>query len=273
VQDYDLPSFVGQNTLLICSSYSGNTEETVSVLEQTLSRETRPMIIVVASGGKLQELAQSNNLPYVQLPGGFQPRYTFGYQYRALTEILAAAGLADGYLDVVAQAGEALRAKIAGWIPTVPTASNQAKEIAQELMGKSVVVYAGPKLASAAYKWKISCNENAKHIAWWNQYPELNHNEFLGWTKQPEQKPYAVLELRSSFEHERVQKRFDVTGRLLSGMRPSPIRVEPTGETLVDHLLSTVALGDFVSIYLAILGNINPTPVDLIEKFKTEMSS
>ena len=273
VQDYELPKIVSTQTLLVCSSYSGNTEETVSVLEQALAlpEDTRPMIVVVASGGKLQEIAGSNNLPFVQLPTGYQPRHTFGYQYRALSEICASTGLQSKFLPELEAAIPGLRGQISLWLPTVATAKNPAKQIAQELLGKSTVIYAGPKLAPAAYKWKISFNENAKAIAWWNVYPEFNHNEFLGWTKQPEHKPYTVIDLRSSLEHPQVQKRFEVSSRLLSGMRPEPIVVTAVGETLLDQLLSIIALGDFVSLYQGILAGLNPTPVELIEKLKTEL--
>jgi glucose/mannose-6-phosphate isomerase len=134
-----------------------------------------------------------------------------------------------------------------------------------------VVVYAGTKLAPAAYKWKISFNENAKHIAWWDEFSEFNHNEFLGWTEQPEQKPYTVIDLRSNLEHAQIQKRFEITARLLSGKRPDPIVVNAEGADLLEQLLSTIALGDFVTIYTAILSNVNPTPVALIEKLKVEL--
>ena len=128
-------------------------------------------------------------------------------------------------------------------------------------MGKSPVIYAGPKLFPAAYKWKISFNENAKQVAWTNQYPEFNHNEFMGWTKQHVDKTYDVIDLRSKLEHPRVQKRFEVTERLLSGMRPAPIVVEAEGETLLQQLLWVFALGDFVTLYTALLIGLNPAPV------------
>ena len=114
-------------------------------------------------------------------------------------------------------------------------------------------------------------NENAKNTAWVNQYPEFNHNEFMGWTSHPIEKPFAVVEIRSALEHERVQKRFEVTERLLSGMRPAPIVVTPQGETLLQQLAWSFALGDYVSIYLAILNGVNPTPVALVEKLKVEL--
>ena len=144
---------------------------------------------------------------------------------------------------------------------------------ARELAGKTVIVYSGPLLFPAANKWKICCNENAKNLAWANQYPEFNHNEFIGWSKQPTDKPYAVIDLRSSQEHPRVQKRFEITARLLSGMRPAPHVVNAQGETLLTQLLYTITFGDFVSLYLALLNGLNPAPVDLVEKFKKEMAA
>lgn len=273
VQNYDLPAYVHANTLLICSSYSGNTEETLSVFEEALDREgyPRPMIVVVASGGRLLERAQAENLPYIQLPAGYQPRFTFGYQYRALAEILNATPLQDAQLPLIEAAAKKLDEHIKAWLPTVPTKNNQAKRIAQEVIGKSVVVYAGPKLWPAAYKWKISFNENAKQVAWADQLPEFNHNEFLGWTEQPTDKPYVVIDLRSRLEHPQVQKRFEATERLLSGRRPHPLVVEAAGDNLLEQLFSTIALGDFVSLYTALLNGLNPTPVDMIEKLKKEL--
>jgi glucose/mannose-6-phosphate isomerase len=271
VRDYEIPAHVSDKTFFIASSYSGNTEETVSALAAAETKGAH--IAVIASGGKLQEIAQEKGYPFTLLPGGLQPRYAVLYNLKALVTLLEKAGL------VATEAAETelhrtaayLRDKIQAWIPTVPTKDNLAKQIALECMGKSVVIYAGPKLAPAAYKWKISFNENAKHIAWWNQYSEFNHNEFLGWSEQPEQKPYTVIDLRSNLEHAQIQKRFEISARLLSGKRPEPIVVNAQGETLLEQILTTIALGDFVAIYTAILGNINPTPVDLIEKLKKEL--
>jgi glucose/mannose-6-phosphate isomerase len=135
-----------------------------------------------------------------------------------------------------------------------------------------VVVYSGPLLFPAANKWKICCNENAKNLAWANQYPEFNHNEFIGWSSHPTEKLFAVVEIRSNLENERTQKRFVITERLLSGKRPMPIVVEPKGDTHLQQLLWSSMLGDFVTIYLALLNNQNPTPVDLVEKFKAELN-
>ncbi|HSD56425.1 MAG TPA: SIS domain-containing protein, partial [Candidatus Saccharimonadales bacterium] len=158
------------------------------------------------------------------------------------------------------------------WLPDVPTSKNPAKQLAQELIGKSVVIYSGPKMYPAAYKWKIGFNENAKQVAWVNQLPEFNHNELTGWTKQPVEKPYAVIDLRSSLEHPRIQKRFEVGTRLLSGMRPQPNVVQAEGETTLDHLAWLIVFGDFVGIYLAILNGLNPVPLEMVDKLKQALS-
>lgn len=267
VRNYDLPSWVNPETLVICSSVSGNTEETLEALRQ--AEQKGAQVVLIASGGKLQTIAEEKNYPLMLLPKVGQPRYTVLANFKALVDVLVACGAVESTVqNEIQTAAGFLQTAVAEWAPDVATKDNLAKQIAQEVIGKSVVIYSGPKMAPAAYKWKISCNENAKHIAWVNQYPEFNHNEFIGWSKQPTNKPYAVIDLRSNLEHPRVQKRFEVSARLLSGMRPEPIVVEAKGETVLQQMLWTSALGDFTSIYLALLNNLNPSPVELVEKFK-----
>ena len=269
-RNYNLPSYVGPETLVISSSYSGNTEESLAALEE--AKASGASIIVIAAGGQLMEKAKAGDYPFYEIPGGIQPRMSTFYFLKAFVDIFESLGLAAaGSAQELNQASGWLSSQLANWLPDVPTDKNPAKQIALELLGKSVVMYSGPKLFPAANKWKICFNENAKNIAWSNYFPELNHNEFLGWTSHPVDKPYAVVELRSSLEHPRTQKRFEVTERLLSGKRPSPEVVEVQGETLLQQLLWAANMGDFVSLYLALLNGLNPTPVDLIEKFKREL--
>ena len=175
-------------------------------------------------------------------------------------------------LDELKNTAEFVKQQSAGWAPDVAVKQNQAKQIALELVGRSVVVYGGPKMFPAAYKWKININENAKNVAWASQYPEFSHNEFIGWTSHPQDKPYAIVDLRSDLEHSQVQKRFEITERMLSGRRPSPIVVDVAGKNVLQQLLWAVMLGDFVSLYMALLNGLNPTPVDIIEKMKAELS-
>ncbi len=269
VRNYDIPPYVNQSTLFIASSYSGNTEETLAALSQ--AEEAGAQIVIVAAGGKLAGIAQEKNYPLFSVPAGIQPRMATFYFVAAFVSIVRDLHITHFDVDELISIGEWLEAKIQAWVGTVPTDQNYAKQLALQLMGKTPIMYAGPKLFPAANKWKICFNENAKNTAWANQYPEFNHNEFIGWSSHPVEKPFAVVEIRSNLEHERVQKRFEVTERLLSGMRPAPIVVVPEGETLLQQLAWGFALGDFVSIYLGILNGVNPTPVELVEKLKKEL--
>jgi glucose/mannose-6-phosphate isomerase len=271
VRDYSLPEYAGKETLVIISSYSGNTEESLSALRDAERRGCQ--IVIIASGGEAATIAGQKPYPLLSLPAGLQPRMAVYYALAAITQLFVNAGICTAeHLKELHETGQWLKEKSAGWYIDVPVKTNAAKTIAQELIGKSIVIYSGPRLYPAAYKWKISFNESAKHIAWTNQLPEFNHNEMLGWTKQPVDKPYAVIDLRSSLEHDRIQKRFAVTEQLLSGMRPEPIVVSVQGETILQQLVWAITLGDFVSLYTALLGNIDPTPVDLIEKFKKTLA-
>lgn len=271
-RDYDIPPYVSDKTLFIAASYSGNTEETISALAQAEAKGA--FIVVIASGGRLAEIAKEKGYIFAEIPKAEQPRYAVLYNLKAVLQIMDHCGVfTDGdALKELDGIEDFLHKASAIWQPDVKTADNPAKQLAQELMGKSVVVYSGPKLFPAAYKWKISVNENAKQVAWTNQLPEFNHNEFLGWSKQPVEKPYAIVDLRSHLEHPRTQKRFEVTERLLSGMRPAPHIVQIEGQNLAEQLLWTVVFGDFVTLYLGLLNGLNPAPVELVEKFKLEMN-
>lgn len=266
VSNYALPDYVDEHTLVISSSYSGDTEETLAAIGDAEKRGAQ--ITVVTSGGKLMEIARQKNLPLLALPAGIQPRMATLYFVNAYVKILSSLDLTIENPAELAGASDWLRGELEQFAATVPTSRNLAKQIALELVGKTAIVYSGPLLFPAAHKWKICINENAKNTAWDDQYPEFNHNEFIGWSGQPISKPFAVVEIRSKLELPRIQKRFEVSERLLSGKRPAPIVVEPHGNTLLEQLVWGIAAGDFVSTYLAVLNNVNPTPVDLVERFK-----
>jgi len=267
---YDIPKYVSEKTLFIASSYSGNTEETLSALVEAEAKEAK--IVVISQGGKLSEIAKSKNYPLLTLPDTKQPRFSVLAALKALTIILETVGLTDNKTTELAGVEVFLSQAIKAWLPTVPAKDNPAKRLAEELAGKSIAVYGGPLMAPAAYKWKTNFNESAKNVAWWNELPEFDHNELSGWTSHPVRKPYEIIELRSNFEHPRVQKRFEVGEKLLSGRRPAPYVVAVQGKTLLEQLVWAIAYGDFVSIYLALLNGVNPSPVDIVEKFKAELN-
>lgn len=270
IRGYELPNYVDNDTLVIASSYSGNTEETIACLQQAINKNAQ--VAVISSGGKLAQIADQNSISHVVLPAGIQPRYGVIYNLRALIALLANFGIvSEKRFQEIADTADWLQAKSQNWTSGVPTASNYAKVLALKAVGKTAVFYGGELTAPVAYKWKISWNENAKNLAFWNEYPEFNHNEFLGWTSHPIEKPFAVFDIISPLENSQVLKRFEVTDRLLSGMRPKSTVIKLEGDTLIKQMLWGSVLADFVSIYLAILNNIDPTPVVLIEKLKTEL--
>ncbi len=269
-KDYGLPAFAGPNTLVIAASYSGNTEETRESLGH--ARKVGTHIAVITHGGILLDDATHHGDVLAQIPACPQPRAGVFYMYRALVEIFVAAKLVPQ--TAIAELEELvapLEAATKQWLATVPQKDNYAKQLAHEMAGKTPIIYAGPLMFPAAYKWKIDVNENAKNTSWATPLPEFNHNEFIGWSSHPVQKPFAVIDLLSTFEHPRVQKRFVVGDRLLSGMRPASINVDAKGDSVLEHLLYLVLLGDMATTYLGLLNNVNPTPVALVEKFKKEL--
>lgn len=268
-RQYDVPGFVGPDTLFIASSHSGNTEETLSALAQAQGRDAH--IVVMSSGGQLTKIAGDKKYPLLKIPNGLQPRMSVFYGLRALSELFQSLDLMSDLTQQLEAAAEFLEQAVMVWRPDVATSNNPAKELAEELAGKSPVVYGGPRMSAVAYKWKISFNETSKNLAFYNQLPEFNHNEFMGWTSHPTEKPFQPIELMSSFEHEQIKRRFAISNRLLSGRMPHPFEVEAEGNSLIEQILWTVSFGDFVSIYLALLNNVDPTPVGMIEKLKSEL--
>ena len=270
VKRYDIPDHVNEHTLFIASSFSGNTEETLSCLEQAEAKGA--VIVIISAGGKLVKIAEEKGYPIAKLNHDIpQPRMAAFEGFKALISVLDAADICHNKAHELDDVVSKLEGATAEWRPDVPTSKNLAKQIANELMGRSIVIYAGPFLAPVDYKWKISFNENSKNLAWANTYPEFNHNEFIGWTSHPVDKPYAIINLMSEYEHPRVQKRFEISDRLLSGQRPHPITVEAQGDSKLEQILWLTMLGDFVSLYLGLLNGLDPEPVALVEKLKQEM--
>lgn len=271
VRTYDLPGYVDSSTLVVASSYSGNTEETLSSLEDARSRGAQ--VAVIAAGGALIEVAEREDITHVQLPSHLQPRMAVIYNLRALVALLGHFSIASHMaFDEIAATADWLATETAKWTSDVSTDKNYAKQLALTAVGKTPVFYAGNLMSPVAYKWKISWNENAKNVAFWNELPEFNHNEFMGWTSHPVEKPFAVFDLVSNLEHAQILKRFEVSDRLLSGRRPKSTTVSLEGDSEIAQMLWGSILADFVSIYVAILNGVDPTPVPLIEKLKQELA-
>ncbi len=266
VRGYDLPAYVGDRSLVIISSYSGNTEEALSCLKQ--AKTTGAGIMVMTAGGKLAEHGEEYG--FIKIPSGLQPRMAVFYGVKALAQLIEELELLDGLVAELETAAEWLLHEATYLIANVAEADNPAKQIASKVVGHPVVMYAGPTLAMPAQKRKIDFNENAKNQAFFYALPEFNHNEFTGWY-HPKDSQLRVIQLHSSLDNDRIAKRYEVSNRLLSGVMPAPIVVEAQGETRLQQMLWSILLGDFTATYLAFLNQIDPTPVPLIEKLKVEL--
>lgn len=276
IRGYDVPSYINEHTLFIASSYSGNTEETISALHEAEQKNSQ--IVVMTAGGQLADIAKQKGYLFIELPKVAPPRYGCFYGLNGLITLGEHLGILDekNILGQLSECGNFLTTHINGWGATVPTDRNLAKKLALEVVGKSPVIYGGPLLAPAAHKWKIGFNENSKNVAWEYAFPEFNHNEFTGWSSHPIDKPYTIFYLLSSFDNDRIKKRFDLSDKLLSGRWPSPERIEAKGETKLEQLLWSVSLGDFVTLYTALLNGTSPIELgdkDIIERFKKELNS
>lgn len=270
VKGYALPAYADKDTLVIASSHSGNTEETVACMNEAIARGCQ--MAAIATGGQVKEIAAAHDIMFAEIPHDTQPRMGMIYNLRVLLRILVEFGLAKKTVyDDLAATEAWLHEESDLWVKEMPTERNYAKQLALIAVGKTPVFYGGSLMAPVAYKWKISWNENAKNVAFWNYLPEFNHNEFLGWTSHPVEKPFAVFDLVSELENPRILKRFALSDKLLSGRRPKSTVVPIEGDTLLKQMLWGCVLADFVSIYVAILNGVDPTQVDLIEKFKKEL--
>lgn len=272
VKDYTLPNYVSEKTFVIACSFSGNTEETISALDDARNRGAH--VAIAAGKGRLVEIAETNHLPYVFMPyDGVTPRMFLPTNLRAFLELFVAYGIVDKAVLLELESAAANLAEVERlWGVNVPFKENIAKQLAWHCAGKTPIFYAGPRFRSAAYKWKIAINESAKNTAWYNEYSEFNHNEFIGWASHPVEKPFAVFDLRSSFDDPRTTRRFEISDRLLSGLRPKAVDITLEGETMLEQFLWSNILADYVSAYLGILNGVDPAPVPLIEKLKAELT-
>jgi len=271
-RDYTLPRFVGGDTLFLASSYSGETEETLSSYAEAKQRGAK--MIVITSGGKLGLLAKEDKTPVIYIPGGYPPRTALGYSFFSWLDVMYKFGfIGDKMLDV-----EDTIADMRGFLdsvvgPQVPAERNAAKKIAQELNGKYVIIYSANKhIDSAALRWRGQLEENAKTLASTHLFPEMNHNETVGW-EGPKKllKDFAVVMLRDESEHPRVAKRMEITKAMIE-KGSKVIEVRSKGKNLLSRMLNLIYTGDFVSYYLAVLNGIDPTPVERIVYLKKELA-
>jgi glucose/mannose-6-phosphate isomerase len=269
-RDYHLPTFVGPGALVFACSYSGNTEETLSAYADAKRRGAS--IVAVTSGGRLAELAGADGFPLILVPAGQPPRTALGYLLMPVVVACAQMGLipeADCSRLVAF-----LKGCVAAWSLDAPFEANPTKRLAQALHGRLAVLYGlGSWQAAVANRWKGQINENAKVMAFCNAFPELNHNEILGWVKAGEQgvARWAAVVLEDGTESPKMRKRAEVTLRLIEPVCETH-RVQAPGSTLLERMLGLALYGDFVSVYLAALNEVDPENIDWIDVLKAELA-
>jgi glucose/mannose-6-phosphate isomerase len=271
VRGYHLPEWVGPETLVVVASYSGQTEEALACAGQARARDCAP--ICVSSGGSLGALAEREGLPLVTIPGGGQPRAAVGYLSMALLAALEAAGLCHDHAGDVAGAGALLEADNDLLGPASSDDVNPAKALARRLENRLAVVYGAGPTTPVARRWKGQINENAKAPAFFNELPELDHNELMGWTSLPHvSRATTALFLHDPEAEAQLTRRAELTSREYEAFGVQSELVAARGDSALARLFSLVQLGDYVSCYLALLYGVDPTPVDAIQAFKADLA-
>ncbi len=266
---YSLPPWTTPDTMVLCSSYSGNTEETLAAYEAAGVLGARR--IVATTGGKLAEAARREGVPVVPLAGGFQPRAAVAYALVVALEVAAACGAGESLhseLDVAAAHTEEL---IDRWRPGGEQ-EDFPKELARGLHGTVPQITGAGLTCPIGYRWKTQFNENAKIPAFFHELPELDHNEIVGWQTAAEMARFSAVFLDDADLHPRIRQRIELTRGLIASTAAGTFRVETVGGTRTERLLSLVVLGDLVSLYLAVLRGIDPTPVPVLDHLKSALA-
>ncbi len=267
---YHLPALVDSNTLVFAVSYSGNTEETLSAYE--IARKRKAQIIAISSGGKLQEWALRDRIPHLLIPSGLPPRTAIGYlffiPYVLIRRLLHLPLDKKGFEEMLKVLRHMRKESIG---PHIPSSKNPAKQLAGRVTGRIPVIHgSAQRMEAVVTRFRTQISENAKQLVWSHVYPELDHNEIVGW-HEPHRllKDLLIVLLRDGEDHPRVQKRMAITKRLIQQEENVEIReVWSSGRGILARTFSLIYLGDFLSFYLAILNRVDPTPVERIERLK-----
>jgi glucose/mannose-6-phosphate isomerase len=270
---YGLANFVTKDTLVIASSYSGNTEEALSAYREAISRGSG--IIAITSGGKLEKAAKEDGFPCLMVPEGFPPRCALGYSFFPLLAVFAKIGVIKDQSASIDDAIHNLRKLKDSRIGyKIPRKNNPAKKMAVEIFGKFPVIYAGQDHMDAVVtRWRGQLAENSKTLSSGGLFPEMNHNEIMGWENPKIAiKECVAVVLRDADDHPRISKRMDVTRKILMRDKVKVLEARSSGKGLLARIFSLAYLGDYVSFYLAILNGIDPTPVEKITYLKKELA-
>ncbi len=272
-RDYTMPEFAGKDTLVFAVSYSGNTEETISAYED--ARRRGAAIIAVTTGGKLKEMALRDGVPVISVPCGIAPRSASGYLFIPTLRMMERLGFLSGIAEEVEKLVGHLHVLYEHLRPETPAERNPAKQMALKLYSRIPVIWgASGTTEVVAQRWKGQINENAKAPAYWNVFPELNHNELVGF-RHPESllKQMHVVILRDDDDHPRVKRRVEITKDIVSKAVAGITDVRASGGGRLARTYSLIYSGDYTSLYLAFLYGVDPGPVEVIDYLKNQLAA
>jgi len=272
-RDYQIPNFVNENSLVIAVSYSGNTEETLQAYHS--ARDRGASLICVTSGGRLADLARKNGDSLTIIPGHLVPRAASGYLLAPVALILEQLAILPGAREAIMETAQLLEGMRENLGPQADEDKNRARQIASLLQDSLPVIWGVTGTTeAAAMRWKGQINENAKSPAFYSLFPELNHNEIVGF-KLPADilSRMVIIILKDTLDNERIHKRIMITKEIVLPEVKAVIEVESTGKSFMARLYSLIYTGDYVSYYLALAYGIDPTPVEVIDFLKTQLGN
>jgi len=272
VRGYDIPKFVDENSLVFAVSYSGNTEETISALKKCLDAKAR--VIALTSGGQFAVLSQENNFPVIKVPAGIQPRAAISYLFFPILKALERLGLIKEKGSEIEETFNILQELSKEYGAKSPIKNNFAKNVALSLYQHLPLVYGSEGLLEAvAMRWKTQINENSKWPCFWNVFPELDHNEIVGYEIENNiNRQVKIIYLQNKEGLLRVEQRREITRKIIEDKVAEFIFCPTKGKGKMARMFSLIFLGDLVSYYLAILNQVDPSPVACIEDLKKELA-
>lgn len=267
-REYNLPVYANEKTLAVVVSYSGETEESLGAFLDAVRRKC--MIYCVSSGGSLLEFAEKFGVPYLRVPGGMPPRAALPYMFVPLLVCLEMVQMVSGVSEELSEAAKLLGRISEGNSPERPTENNLAKTLAVDISGDVPTVYGFGIYRGVAQRFKQQFNENSKVPAKWEYFSELNHNEIVGWEETGKlARCFSTIFIRDKNEPDEIRARIETTKTLMQPMKM--FEVWSQGKSSLARMLSTILVGDFTSVYLAILRGVDPTPVKTISMLKEKM--
>ncbi|PLW79814.1 bifunctional phosphoglucose/phosphomannose isomerase [Candidatus Woesearchaeota archaeon] len=257
IEDYDIPSFVDKESLVFVISYSGNTEETLSMYRQ--AAKTGAKVITMSSGGKLKDLAEFNKGKHIPVIPGLAPRQGYGLMFFSLLTVLENSKIIPEEKDNIKKLVNALKTDF----------ETMGKNLAMKISGKIPLIYASTRLSHVAWKWKINFNETAKIPAFYDVFPGLNHNEINMYQNSLDD--YYVILLRDEKEHPRVSKHMDISKKIIKDAGVEVTEIGIKGDCYLTRIFSTLVIGDWTAYYLAIMNETDPFEVKIIERLKEDL--